>query len=263
MLRYCMLFVGLLSSLTSCVDVIQLDLNRTNPAVVIEGRITDQDSMNEVRITQSVDFDHANEFPPITNAQVAVRDLTTGQTDSLHQSFPGVYPITKLTGVPGHRYQLTVTIGEKSYSALATMPPRVELDQVSYTTDNRLNGTSIRTVATYTDPAAPGNYYRFVNYQNGLASRTFFVRSDAFINGNRVVQTIRDDNITIQPGDTMAVDMQCIEKAVFEYFNGLAQLQGDNINQGVSPTNPPGNLSGGALGYFSAHTVARRTVVIP
>ena len=262
MLRHCLIFLGLLISLSACVDVIQLDLNSTNPAVVIEGRITDHDSSNEVRITQTVDFNQANEFPPITNAQVVVQDLTAGLADTLTQSYPGVYSITKLRGISGHRYQLNVKIGERTYSALATMPPKVTLDQVSYTTDSRLGETSIRTVATYTDPASPGNYYRFVNYQNGLASRTFFVRSDAFTNGNRVSQTIRDENITIRPGDRMVIEMQCIEKAVFEYINGLAQLQGDNINQGVSPTNPPTNLSGGALGYFSAHTVDRRAVVI-
>ncbi|MGA0557510.1 DUF4249 domain-containing protein [Larkinella sp. VNQ87] len=257
-----LLFITLAGCLVSCVDVIHLDLNETAPALVIEGRINDLDSLSEVRITQTVDVDNTNEFPPVTNALVVLEDQTDGVRDTLTQPFPGVYRTSKLRGVPGHRYGLRVTVNEQVYTAQATMPTKVPLEAVGYTTDNRLHETSIRTVATFTDPATPGNYYRFINYQNGLPSRTYFVRSDVFTNGNRIEQTIRDENITIETGDTMVVEMQCIEKAVFDYFNGLAQLQGDNINQGVSPTNPPSNLSGGALGYFSAHTVDRKGVTI-
>jgi hypothetical protein len=47
---------------------------------------------------------------------------------------------------------------------------------------------------------------------------------------------------------------------VFDYFNSLALM---NDGQSASPANPLSNIQGGALGYFSAHTVQRRTVIIP
>lgn len=249
-------------SLSGCIDTIQLDLNSARSAIVIDAQLTDADEANEVVITQTVDFATTHEFPPVTDARVVVQDLTTGVADTLAQPSPGVYRITKISGVPGHQYRLTVRLDQNTYTAFATMPARVAFDQLSYQTGSRFNNQSIQMVASFQDPPQPGNYYRFVNYQNRLPSRTFFARSDGFTNGNRISQVIRDENIAIVKGDTMTVEMQCIEKGVYDYINGLSQLQGNNLNQGTAPTNPPSNLSGGALGYFSAHTVQRRSLVI-
>jgi glutaminase len=54
--------------------------------------------------------------------------------------------------------------------------------------------------------------------------------------------------------------MWCIDRDVHTYFNSLNQLQN---NQAGTPTNPISNIKGGALGYFSAHSLRSRKVVIP
>jgi hypothetical protein len=52
--------------------------------------------------------------------------------------------------------------------------------------------------------------------------------------------------------------MYCIDKNVYNYFFSLLQVTGNNGGfQSASPDNPITNISGGALGYFSAHTVSR------
>jgi hypothetical protein len=81
-----LLFVIL--SMTSCVEVVQLDLRSVEPEVVIEGKITDSAFGNEVKITLTQDFQQRNEFPPITTAEVTVTDVTTGQSGSLFDSNP-------------------------------------------------------------------------------------------------------------------------------------------------------------------------------
>ncbi|MFN3380322.1 MAG: hypothetical protein ACK41O_12770, partial [Runella zeae] len=75
-----LLLVFSLVSLTSCVDTIQLDLREVEPQLVIEGKITNTPSENEVIITTSVDFQLKNEFPPITTADVSLTDQTTGES---------------------------------------------------------------------------------------------------------------------------------------------------------------------------------------
>ena len=249
-----------LFGLSSCIDTIHLDLKGVGDQIVIEGKLTDDTTGNEILVTKAVDFQLKNEFPPITDATVTVRDETTNQTEVLTQSYPGVYSIQQLKGVSGHRYTMTVQAEGKTYTASSTMPSKVNFDALTYESVKRLK-TVTQMVAVYQDPASADNYYRWVLTANRLQSDNVFVRSDAFTNGNQVRQTIVNP-VEINPGDTIQVDMQCLSKVSYEYFNGLMKLQGNNINQGTSPTNPPTNFSGGALGHFSTYTSQKRTIVI-
>ncbi|KAA9349825.1 DUF4249 domain-containing protein [Larkinella humicola] len=254
------LFLLLALGLTACVETIQLDLRAVGNQLVIEGKLTDDSTGNEILITSAVDFLLKNEFPPVTNATVSVRDAATQQNEVLSQSSPGVYAIRKIRGIPGHQYALTVVVDGQTYTATTSMPEGVHFDSLTYEEVTRFN-TETKMVAVYQDPAAVANYYRWTLSRNGLPAPDVFVRSDVFTNGNQVRQTILNSE-EIHPGDTITVDMQCLPKSAFDYFNGLMKLQGNNINQGTSPTNPETNLSGGALGHFSAYTSQKRTVVI-
>ncbi|WP_338873334.1 DUF4249 domain-containing protein [Spirosoma sp. SC4-14] len=250
----------ILFGLTSCIDTIQLDLKDVGDQIVIEGKLTDDSTGNEILVTKAVDFQLKNDFPPVTDATVTVRDETTNQTEVLTQTYPGVYSIQQLKGISEHQYTLTVQADGNTYTATSTMPARVNFDQLTYESVKRLK-TVTQMVAVYQDPASVDNYYRWVLVANRLQSNNVFVRSDVATNGNLVRQTIVDD-VEINPGDTITVDMQCLSKTSYDYFNGLMKLQGNNINQGASPTNPQTNLSGGALGHFSAYTSQKRTVVV-
>lgn len=258
-----LLLVFSLVSLTSCVDTIQLDLREVEPQLVIEGKITNTPSENEVIITTSVDFQLKNEFPPITTAVVSLTDQTTGESEELIQTSAGVYAITTLKGIEGHTYALKVAYNGQIYSATSTMPQQVNFEELTYEEGPRRpqNNSQTRMVAIFKDPASTENHYRWVSYRNGIQSRTVFVRSDAFTNGNSIRQSINSD-IDIAANDAITVEMQCISKEAYEYFNTLMRLQGDGVNQGTTPTNPPSNIVGGALGYFSAYTSQKQTVVI-
>jgi hypothetical protein len=255
-------YLVLIFVFTACQEVIDLDLKNVEAQLVIEGKITDNPAMNEIKITTTVDFDDANEFPPILDAVVKVTDETAGITEVLEQTFPGVYTIQNIQGIPEHQYRMEVMLKGKTYTAVSKMPQKVALEAVSYEESARLHETKIQAVAAFTDPTQEQNNYRFVTFGNGIPSRTFFVRNDLFNNGNYVRQTIIDDNIDIQKGDIIKVQMQCLDVATFEYFRGLMILQGNNINQGASPSNPVSNISGGCLGYFGAYTVEEKEVLV-
>jgi hypothetical protein len=66
----------------------------------------------------------------------------------------------------------------------------------------------------------------------------------------------------LQSGDTLEVKMYCVDKNIYNYFFSLGQITGNNSFNSASPANPNSNLSNGALGYFSAHTVARQKLLV-
>jgi hypothetical protein len=54
--------------------------------------------------------------------------------------------------------------------------------------------------------------------------------------------------------------MMNIDKNVYTYFNNLT---GDGFDNSATPANPKSNISGGALGYFSAYANQVRSIVVP
>ena len=258
---YKALYAMMIFSLRSCVEVVSLDLRSVEPQLVIESKITDSDTDNEVKLTFTQDFQEPNNFPPITSANVTVTDLTTGESEQLTQTFSGVYSIQQLKGKVGHTYKMEVNYNGTTYEATSTIPNKVPFEELKYQEVSRLQ-TNIRMVAVYNDPKDETNYYRWATIgTDGVRSRAYFVRSDAFNNGNRIEQVI-DSGMDIEPGDKITIEMQCIDKATFDYFLTLGKQQGQGPNSGSSGVNPPTNITGGALGYFGAYTISRKTTEI-
>ena len=52
--------------------------------------------------------------------------------------------------------------------------------------------------------------------------------------------------------------MRCIDKNVFRYFTALQGSQ----NNATTPANPENAITGGALGYFSAHTTQKKKIKV-
>jgi hypothetical protein len=84
---------------------------------------------------------------------------------------------------------------------------------------------------------------------------------------NGVVNTVRleinDDDIEFKPADSITLQMQCIDKNVALYYRTLALIADSGPGGGTTPNNPPNNISNGALGLFSAHTVEVKSVTLP
>ena len=59
--------------LSSCTEEIDIDLNSSDPQIVIEGSVsTAGESL--IKITESVNFDESNDFPKVRNAFVEISD---------------------------------------------------------------------------------------------------------------------------------------------------------------------------------------------
>mgnify|MGYP006196852493 CR=1 FL=1 len=100
---YLLILVGI----TSCEEVIELDLATTEPKVVIEGIITDQPGPYTVTIKKTADFYDRNNFPAGTGATIIITD-DVGNVDFLKEVEDGVYQTHVWEGVAGRTYNLTV-----------------------------------------------------------------------------------------------------------------------------------------------------------
>ncbi|WP_267406501.1 MULTISPECIES: DUF4249 domain-containing protein [unclassified Chryseobacterium] len=254
--------------LTSCEKEIDLDLKDQSGQIVIEGNVTDQAGPYFVKITKSVAFTEANQYPVIADAEVILSD-NSGQTETLQYVGNGTYQTSTFVGQPGNIYTLKITAEGQQYTAQSTMPDAVDFEDLEQDSFAVGGETSYTLLPVFTDPPALGNRYLFSYTVNNNPKKFFSEFSDNVNNGmpnQRPLILPNDDeevdDIKVVVGDTIHVEMQCIDQSVYTYYSALLQLSGGGPGGGVTPTNPPSNISNGALGYFSAHTVRKRSTVI-
>lgn len=247
-------------SIVSCKKTIDLHLDGAEPQLIIEGIINDQPGPKSILLTKSVDFDETNNFPNVSGAVVKVTD-SNNNTFNFTEKSPGNYSIASLTGRSGRTYSLSVLLNGKTYTAASTMPQRTILD--SATISEQSYGDDLKKTVSvyYNDPPEAINQYKFIMYVNSVQVKRIFVRNDQFSNGRSVQAQLYQNDITINSGDRIDVDMQCIDEPVYKYWFTFAQ-QYNIIGGSTSPSNPPNNFNIPVLGYFSAHTTFRRSFIV-
>jgi hypothetical protein len=256
---------------TSCTKVIDIDLNSSDPQIVVEAKISDDATEKaEVRLNQSINFDQNNTFPAVKNAFVTITDKTDNVIDTLKEASTGVYQSIKRVGKTGHNYLLTIKTTTKTLTATATIPRKVTLTDIELRAQTLLGNTNYVSIPKFIDPKGIGDNYRFILSVNGKAKNNIFVLSDEVSDGvpngrplfaGASANDSKDDFIKI--GDTVTIEMQCIDKGVFDYFNTLAGGGAGGPGGGTTPANPISNIKGdGVLGYFTAHTKQIKSVVV-
>jgi hypothetical protein len=261
------LFFFILPVLASCTKVIDLDLGNDTGRLVIEGNITNVAGPQVIKLSQNVSMSSTNTYPAVSGATVMVSDQA-GKQYPFTEGPSGTYTANSLAGVPGATYTMTVLTNAKTYGASSVMPATVTLD--SLTSKNSVISTSkhkkVLTVH-YQDPAGVANQYRFVIWLNKVLVKTVYAYNDDFNDGRYVSLDLRvrdddDSDYGVYAGDTVTVEMQCLDKPVYTYWYSLMQQGSDNPGGGVTPADPPTNITPVSLGYFSAHTTQSLTIVV-
>lgn len=249
---------------SSCTKEVDLALKTTEPKIVIEGNITNEPGPYTVLIRKTVNFSDPNQFPGISGATVIISD-NTGITETLTETGPGIYKTNVLVGVPGRTYTLKVVAEGKNFTAVSIMPQVVNLDAVEFDPSSSSGNSGVpeySTLPVFTDPAASGNAYRFMQTVNGKIDKTYFVLNDNTFNGQKNEQLLFNPDAEIKEGDTVKVEFWCIDKSTYDYFYTLSQFNTDGPYS-TTPTNPPNNIKGDVVAYgiFAAYTTQTITAV--
>jgi hypothetical protein len=247
--------------LASCQKVIDLKVNNAARQYVIEGNITDQPGPYTVTISQTTAFNVSYTFQGVGGATVTIKD-DAGNSEVLHEVETGVYRTVALPGVEGRTYELHITVGGKTFTSTSTMPHRVNFDSLYIRELVNFTKTVKAVVPVFTDPKGQGNSYRFNQYINDRLDKSLYYTNDDFTDGrtNSFALLQPDPDSTLHAGDKVEIDMQCIDKPIYKYFFSMDQSANGNGN--AIPSNPVTNIEGGALGYFSAHTSQRRSMMV-
>lgn len=258
------MLLSAMTILTSCEKVMDIKLDEDGKKIVIDAVLTDEAGGCVVKLSQTKNFSESNAFNGLGGATISITD-NAGNSYSLPEEEKGVYSNPTLKGLNGITYELKVIIGGQTFSAQSTMSRKISLDSIYAEKQFFFDEEETFAHVVFNDPPGTRNYYRFKQFVNGKKSLGNFIMDDEFSDGKQFQSTLYffpEEGDSIRTGDEIRIEMQCIDKAVYKYWYSYEQ-SATGSSQSAAPANPVTNIEGGALGYFSAHTVEVKKVHVP
>lgn len=253
-------YISLFIVLTSCEEIVEIDLKTTDPKIVIDASIS-EDTECIVILTKTQAFQN-NDFPEfIPGAVVSITD-NLGNSEILKESSHqyGIYYST-MKGEVGRTYRLEVQAEENMYEATATIPPKVAIEDI-YIFGVRIGKEYwYSPCVVYHDPAHTSNYYNAVLSINDKQMQTVYLEDDEFRNGRKIRQILfynkeDNDDESLKYGDMIGVELQTLDYGIYNFYKTLLSFATGRI------ANPITNIRGGALGCFKAYNTDYSNIII-
>jgi len=253
-----------LFAFSSCEKVIEVELNESNEVLVIEATITNSKLPFKVLVSKTTPYFGTTKINPVSRAIVSAR-AENGKPRYFIEKSPGVYEMEKIVALPGYWYIIDVQYEGVTYSARSFMNEAVQITEIgiSYFDGFGIFDSGYKINTYIKDPQKIENYYRlkyFVNGEPANEKGEIALYSDQLFDGKAIGLSQR--SIVFKETDTLTIELQSIDKATYDYFSTLENITWSDIQQTATPANPISNFNKGALGYFSAYTFVRKTVII-
>ena len=260
--------------LFSCQEEVFLPLGEHEPIPVIEAIWTDVGAVNQVKVSLSKGFYDLGPNPVITNAEVFVRNMRTGNRVNFRYSTTvGKYvPIVNFAGSPGESYELQVKIGTDIYRSEGIMLEPPKLDSIVYRFREE---TVFRDAGYYLTVFGDIPFDRDNNY------RMRIVRNDTLLNGRNDYLLFDETfgtsilnrgfelrNFAFQKNDKVRLELFRLNRDAYDYLSQLVSLL---FNDGglfsPPPQNPTSNIrhvngNKPVLGYFKVSPMLFETITI-
>jgi len=267
---------------SSCEKVIQLDLNKENPQLVIEAIINIDSTDQYVYLSRTVNFDNEGKGMPFSDATVQLMDGESLVAKYEHVG-NGIFKTTLNNLLKVRKqYTLQVVDNEKKVTHVATgiCPAKVKLDAIEVFKNPPVFGRYNYAIVPVRNEPIGKNWYQFRLKKNNEKIRKILVDDDSNLDG--VPRTLKpifnvrefspDTTVNSVPkwvikkaGANELVDsveaeltLVNIEYKVFRYLYNLALNQGGR--QSATPTNPDPIFTNGALGYFSIQSTDTKKI---
>lgn len=262
------LLLLLILTFSACEEVIELDLNSSNPEIIIEAILTNSVDKNFVKITQSTDFYNPGDYKNISNAEVNIKD-SENKNYTLEEVSPGFYQNNTITVSSENQYTIEVIFQGKKFTAESYAPKTIIIDSLSYKLEERpfnKEKKSLELHVYFQDNPVQKDYAKFNIYKNGEKINRIFLYNDRLTNGNYIDYfffNFRDEEFN--SGDKIFVEMESIDEQTNTYFktlrNAISSTSGGPFGS-AAPANPTNNWSNNAFGYFSAFTISSDSIKI-
>ncbi len=271
-MKHILLFFILSIAFMGCEEIIDWEVDSDEIRLVVEGRITNEMKVHQIKLTETADYFDPQEPKPVRAAVVRVFD--GNKTIEFKENSPGIYESAPFAGEVGRTYDLSITLAaplanETSFAATSTLLKPASLDSLSainkvdeeesddgfqfFYTDLRFWGTG---------NLSEENSYLLEVYINGLLE-TDAIEEAAVFKDEFVSEEFEGfpfapfTSLIANDGDSIALVIHSVENGFADFHEQLLLESEPRDPFGLSspPANVSTNISGGALGYFYVSAV--------
>ncbi|MGB0975274.1 MAG: DUF4249 domain-containing protein [Flavobacteriaceae bacterium] len=259
MKKHIILFIYILTAFTSCEDVVDIDLNTTEPKLVIEASINWEKGTlgneQEIKLSLTAPY-YDSEIPPANGAIVTVTDTNSNTYNFIEDNSTGIYKNTNFTPILNETYTLTISYSGEIYTATETLTPVVDIDSIEQEDEGGFLGDQIELKVYYNDPANEDNYYLFEFLNTNITDiPDLEVYDDEFSDGNQIFGFYTHEDL--ETGDVVNIKNYGVSERFYNYMSILTEQAGEGGGPfGTQPTTVRGNCinqtnsSNFPLGYF-------------
>lgn len=260
-------------TILSCIDPIELNLDKGKTNLVVFGWITNENKPYEIRLTRSNGYSDQSGYPPVNGAEVFVMDQLNNRYDFVEEESTGRYlsDPSLFVGQPGNSYQLTIINDGQVYKSVMEKMPGLSpvenafvnfiADPADFNVDPEDENFFV--TAFVDDDPDMNNYYRwkiYVNDELRNQPEELVLFEDRFTNGNKF--KFDAGNVLFTETDLPYFEHMSMSKGAYDYYNELkAQTSNSTLSPSVIPGIIIGNISNQSdpselvLGYFGASEV--------
>lgn len=254
----------------SCEDVVDVDLNKSEPKLVIDASIKWEKGTtgNEQTIRLTTTGEYFNNSVPVANgATVTITDSNAIVYDFIEDAATGNYKCTNFNPVINGVYTLSVSYNGQTYTATDKLYPVPTITSIEQNL-NGITGNEIELKFNFQDNGAEENFY-MEEYK--VPFRPFpllGVFDDNFTNGNEMFSLIIDEDLAA--GQNINFTLHGVSERYHNFMNILIGISG-GLSNGPFST-PPATVKGNIinqtnavdypLGYFRLSEVDVRNYVI-
>lgn len=249
-------------SLTSCTEIIDIDLPTAEPRLVVEGNLdfNIDNAVDSVYVKLSLTTDYFNlNIPPVNNALVWVEDKQGTKYVFQEYSDTGIYYSTELNKPStGDHFKLHIEYDNDVYEATETFISSPRIAEIKQTREKFFdkNYYVVRVYFQDEPQANPKLNYYYLFYQWNQAKPNPRVMSNEYSKGNRMESLYITDEDAV-PGDKVHIEMGQISRNYYDFASSFFEAID---NGGCSFQVPSGRIVGNvknlttpekeALGYF-------------
>ena len=248
---------------TSCEDVVDIELNNSDPRLVIEANLDlleNGDPITEVRLTLSAPF-YDNDIPIVSNASVIIKE--NGNIHILEYAEDGIY-IGNFPLDYNIDYTLEIIYNDEIYTATQQLIPVTSIDYIEQINDGGFSGDEIELKIFFTDPPNEDNYYLFEGTSEKGGVQDSF--SDEFFDGNQIFALYSADDL--EAGDNVQIRLYGVDEQFSDFLILLFQQNESDGPFETQPTTVRGNIvnidnpDNFPFGYFRVSNVYRESYTI-
>ncbi len=258
--KYIAVTISVLITMSSCEEIIEIDLNSSDPVLVIEASLY-KDSVSVVHLSKTANYFSIDEPTPIEDAAVTI---TAGNlSEKLSYTGNGNYIGQSIVGTEGKNYDVEILWNDTEYTGRAFLPKQTEiisLKVIEFQPPSPHAPIFLQIESTFLDDPEMENFYLIRYIQNDTVLKgQYFAFSDLMAFNDTISFT--NPMVSFDSGDEVVLKIFSIDEPLYNFYVQLNDALSGGMAMSSTPYNPTSNIEG-AMGYFAAWSYDADTITI-